>query len=83
MIDKDSISLLRSRRTKSLSIILMDVSYPLDEKIQEGFDKITRKRYMLFSKSRFLYGFNAYVRLTRVYIFKLLGKDAYKSGHGI
>lgn len=42
MIDKDSISLLRSRRTKSLSIIVMDVSYPLDEKIQEGFDKIAR-----------------------------------------
>ena len=43
MIDKDSIFLLRSRRTKSLSIIVMDdVFYPLDEKIQEGFDKITR-----------------------------------------
>ena len=57
--------------------------YSDDYKNHERFDKITRKRYMLFSKSRFLYGFNAYVRLTRVYIFKLLGKDAYKSGHGI
>lgn len=42
-----------------------------------------RKRILLFAKSRFLYGFNAYARLFRVYLYKILKKDAYSDGHGI
>ena len=44
---------------------------------------ILLKRMSLFAKSSFLYGINAYTRLLRVYIFRVLKKDAYKTGHGI
>jgi len=44
---------------------------------------IQRKRMQLFARSRFLYGFNAYARLLRVYLYRILGKDAYADGHGI
>lgn len=44
---------------------------------------IARKRMQLFAKSKYLYGFNAYSRLLRVYIYRLLKKDAYADGHGI
>ena len=47
------------------------------------FSDIQLHRMRLFAKSRFLYGFNAYSRLFRVYLFRLLGKDAYTDGHGI
>ena len=47
------------------------------------FSEIQRKRMELFAKSGFLYGFNAYSRLIRVYLYRILGKDAYKDGHGI
>ena len=46
-------------------------------------DNIRRHRMMLFSQSRFLYGFNAYARLLRVYLYHILQKDAYADGHGI
>lgn len=46
-------------------------------------DNIRRHRMMLFAKSRFLYGFNAYTRLLRVYLYHILRKDAYSDGHGI
>ncbi len=45
--------------------------------------EVLQKRMRLFAKSRFLYGFNAYTRLLRVYLYRILGKDAYKDGHGI
>lgn len=48
-----------------------------------AFSSIQRKRMQLFAKSRFLYGFNAYARLLRVYLYRILGKDAYADGHGI
>ena len=44
---------------------------------------ILMKRISLFAKSRFLYAFNAYTRLLRVYIYRVFKKDAYKTGHGI
>lgn len=46
-------------------------------------DNNLRLRMSLFSKSYILYGINAYCRLIRVYLFHILGKDAYKDGHGI
>lgn len=49
----------------------------------KSFSKISRKRMKLFSKSRILYGVNAYARLFRVYLYKVLKKDPYISGHGI
>lgn len=52
-------------------------------KSQDIFPALLTSRMALFAKSRFLYGFNAYTRLLRVYIFHLLGKDAYADGHGI
>lgn len=47
------------------------------------FSEIQTRRMGLFAKSRFLYGFNAYARLARVYLYRLIGKDAYRDGHGI
>lgn len=49
----------------------------------EAFSGITAARMKLYAKSRFLYGINAYARLFRVYFYRILGWDAYKSGHGI
>ena len=49
----------------------------------DEWDPITRNRMRLFTKSKILYGFNAYSRLLRVYVYHLLGKDAYADGHGI
>lgn len=45
--------------------------------------KINRHRMIVFSYSLILYGCNAYVRLFRLYFYKIIQKDAYKSGHGI
>lgn len=45
--------------------------------------KIIRQRMLVFSYSLFLYGCNAYARLVRLYVCKIIHKDAYKSGHGI
>jgi len=42
MIDKDSISILRERRTKSFSIVFMNTEYPLTEGQQEGLDKLVK-----------------------------------------
>ena len=47
------------------------------------FSKIQTRRMGLFARSKFLYGFNAYGRLVRVYLYRLIGKDAYADGHGI
>ena len=47
------------------------------------FPELQLRRMKLFAKSRFLYGFNAYARLFRVYLYRLIGKDAYQDGHGI
>ena len=44
---------------------------------------ILKHRMIVFSRSRFLYGFNAYGRLLRVYLYRLFKKDPYKDGHGI
>lgn len=48
-----------------------------------SYSVIKRKRMNLFSKSMILYGFNAYARLFRVYLYKVFKKDAYSDGHGI
>lgn len=50
---------------------------------QQIFDQILTKRMKLFAHSRILYAFNAYARLLRVYLYRLIGKDAYQDGHGI
>ena len=76
------------RRFKENKKYLSDLQSLLRKHIKEYrktqvFSKITTKRMSLFAKSRFLYGFNAYARLLRVYLYRLLKKDAYKSGHGI
>lgn len=47
------------------------------------FSDIQTRRLDLFSKSKFLYGFNAYARLIRLYIYRLFRRDAYSDGHGI
>lgn len=47
------------------------------------FSDIQMRRMSLFAKSRVMYGFNAYGRLFRVYLFRLLGKNAYADGQGI
>ena len=52
-------------------------------KQKKYYDSIKTHRMNLFAKSRFLYGFNAYARLMRVYIYRIIHKDPYKTGHGI
>ena len=47
------------------------------------FDPILTGRMKLFARSKLLYAFNAYARLLRVYLYRLIGKDAYRDGHGI
>ena len=47
------------------------------------FPKIVIGRMKLFSISKALYAVNAYARLDRVYLYRVLGKDAYVDGHGI
>lgn len=49
----------------------------------EKISPIMRYRMKLFSKSRLLYAFNAYVRLLRNYVCRLMGKDPYESEHSI
>lgn len=44
---------------------------------------LIKKRMKLFAASGILYGFNAYSRLLRVYLFHILGKDPYTDGYGI
>lgn len=50
---------------------------------QDRISIIVRKRMVLFSKSRFLYGFNVLGRYIRLLFFKIFHKDPYASGHGI
>lgn len=45
--------------------------------------KIEKYKLMTFSYSIILYGCNAYTRLLRLYLYKIIGKDAYADGHGI
>lgn len=49
----------------------------------EAFSGIQRHRMLLFARSKILYGFNAYARLLRVYLYHVLKLDAYADGHGI
>lgn len=49
----------------------------------DKFSDILKFRMRLYSKSIFLYIINAYLRLLRVYLYKILRKDPYKDGHGI
>ena len=51
--------------------------------MESGILPIVRHRMILFAKSFGLYAVNAYMRLLRVYLYKVIGKDAYKDGHGI
>lgn len=52
-------------------------------KQSKHFSDISKSRMKLFCKSRILYGFNVYARLLRVYIYRILKKDAQSDGHGI
>ncbi len=54
-----------------------------DYRDREIFSEIRLRRMKLFSKSKVLYACNAYARLARVYLYRLIGKDAYRGGHGI
>lgn len=47
------------------------------------FPKIILHRMKLYAASPVLYGFNAYTRLARVYLYRLFQLDAYQDGHGI
>lgn len=49
----------------------------------DKFNKIQKYRMKLFSKSIYLYSLNAYLRLFRVYLYRIINKDPYKDGHGI
>lgn len=49
----------------------------------ETLESIVRRRMVLFADSPVMYGVNAYGRLSRVYLYRLIGKDAYRGGHGI
>lgn len=44
---------------------------------------IQKSRLNLYKKNRILFYFNAYCRLFRVYLYKIIKKDPYKDGHGI
>ena len=46
-------------------------------------NKQQKHRIKLFATNRFLYYINAYIRLFRVYLYKIIKKDPYKDGHGI
>ena len=52
-------------------------------KEMEQFSKIQKYRMNLFSSSKILYGLNAYLRLIRVYLFRIIHKGPYKNNHGI
>ena len=58
-------------------------AYMVEYQTRSIFSGIQTRRMELFARSKFLYGFNAYARLARVYLYRLLGKDAYADGHGI
>ncbi len=77
-----------NRKFKDNRLFLNTVQSYLKQYINEYksnkiFSKILTHRMNLFAKSRFLYGFNAYARLMRVYIYRIIHKDPYKTGHGI
>ena len=55
----------------------------IEYKELEEIPPIIRKRILLFAKSPVLFGVNAYTRLFRVYLYHIIGKDAYADGHGI
>ena len=57
--------------------------YKNEYKEVHQFPKIQRYRMNIFSRSKILYGINAYIRLARVYFYKLIHRDPYKNGHGI
>lgn len=42
MTEKDEVYMIRERRTKTLSIVLMNCEFPLSQKQQEGLDRIAR-----------------------------------------
>ncbi len=58
-------------------------AYKNDIKSSSLIPKENKHRMLLYSRAKVLYYINAYVRLIRVYLFKLLKKDPYKTGHGI
>ena len=58
-------------------------TYKRDIENLDELNSIIQNRMQLFAKSKILYGINAYSRLIRVYLFRILGKDAYEDGHGI
>lgn len=66
---------------KQLKLTLKKHRFSL--KNNKSIKPIIKKRMLLLSKSRFLYAFNAYTRLMRVYLYKVLKKDPYTDGHGI
>lgn len=76
------------RKFKENKVFLYELQVYLREYLQlyedrNIFGKIWLKRMKLFSKNKFLYGVNVYIRLFRVYFYRILGLDAYKDGHGV
>lgn len=57
--------------------------YSQEYKEHEDISPVLRYRMSLFARSGVLYGINAYMRLIRVYLYRIIGKDAYADGHGI
>lgn len=66
---------------KTLQKILK--KYEKENKKIQLFEGIQEYRMKIFSHSVLLYGLNAYLRLLRVYCYRIVSQDPYKSGHGI
>lgn len=47
------------------------------------FSEIQRYRMSVFAKSRVFYGINVYLRLIRMYCYRLINKDPYKNEHWV
>lgn len=77
------------RRTFRINKVFLETiqtylkDYMPEYREQKIFPDIQTQRMELFSKSKIRYAFNAYARLARVYLYRLIGRDAYRDGHGI
>ena len=56
---------------------------PIVNRNLAAFTPIVQHRMRVFAYSKVLFGMNAFLRLIRLYCYRLLGKDPYKDGHGI
>lgn len=58
-------------------------AFKKDIKTSSLIPKENKHRMLLFAKGKSLFYINAYIRLIRVYLYKFLKKDPYRSNHGI